>query len=279
MRDCAIVLGSNGFIGRHLCQELRDLGIETIAVARNPSDLDIEGVQKVEFENVASLRPLSGKVTIYNLINSYTAEVQRSPSYLHVNLFLPLEVASIFADDNVNFVQVGSYSEFTSAARAPFSYAWSKKMAGELLRSAQQSGAFSVTQVTLFDSYGPGDTRNKIMTQLARHFANQTDEILIKNPNGRFFPIHVKDTVRYLSKALWSEESEIFAAPPKSIRIEEAVNLFQDLSGRAGNIHWGETEGPDLDEFYNREFSELHSAIGLGEGIEDLLEYHLFLKD
>jgi short-subunit dehydrogenase len=105
----ALVTGANRGLGRHLATQLRDRGAEVYAAARNPADLDLDGVIPVALDitdpdsvaraaidvgELAILVNNAGSSTGSSFLDGSLADIRRD---LEVNFFGTLAVTRAFA--------------------------------------------------------------------------------------------------------------------------------------------------------------------------------------
>lgn len=160
------VSGGGGFLGSNLLNVLRDSGIETRAFVKprefswreNPVEFGDSVVQQIEE---------FGPTWVVNAANHFTRgfpedEVNRT---IEANVALPMLMAGAANSINASFLHLGSYWQLPWYAAKPGNqslYLYSKMLASKMLTSSAKEGA-AVTEVFITDTFGPGDTRDKLI--------------------------------------------------------------------------------------------------------------------
>lgn len=280
MSDSSIlVFGSTGFIGKSFVLHLENEGWENVFVVnRTKNSLHGNKTHEFNFDEFQMKRHLQTypKTTIVNMTNAYSKNSKLNHEQLAANLFHPLTLASELEDERQTFLQVGTYFEELGLAEEPFSYAWAKKTVSRLLSESNTKKGFRATVIKLFDVYGEGDTRPKLMNLLARHFsADNPKPLEMSCPRKQFFPVHIDDTVDAIKNSMAKSGSTTFASPQESYTLEEVVLVFQRLSKRKGSINW-KCDGPKeckSENIIDERFTNSMAKISLEKGIERMLAY------
>lgn len=160
------VSGGGGFLGSNLLNVLRGSGIETRAFVKpsgfswreNPVEFGDSVVQQIEE---------FGPTWVVNAANHFTRgfpedEVNRT---IEANVALPMLMAGAANSINASFLHLGSYWQLPWYAAKPGNqslYLYSKMLASKMLTSSAKEGA-AVTEVFITDTFGPGDTRDKLI--------------------------------------------------------------------------------------------------------------------
>ena len=142
-----------------------------------------------------------------------------------------------------------------------------------------ESGKINFSTIKLPDTYGPNDTRPKLLNLLIKSI-NKKAEILINvNKKQKINLIHVDDVVNafhlVMSNLHYSENKngEIFTLFSKEkVTIHRLINIIEELCGTSLNISWKESESffiakpPKLNSVRNWE-----PKISLREGIKNII--------
>lgn len=272
-----VVFGASGFIGTQVVSLLEDNRTQNIyAISRRVSLLhgpDVTELLLDEFDLAKHLETYPN-TTFLNLVNAYSKERRLSRQELASNLFHPIGIVSQLMDERQVFVQVGTYFEEKEISNYPFSYAWSKRMASLIvLESAAQCG-FRGAVVKLFDVYGEGDTRPKVMNLLAQHFSGHfSQQLVLSCPARLIYPVYVGDAISTIMQAVRQPGRTYFATPVEPISLGELVETFQRVSGLNGNVAWSCTclgvHRADIPSLEHR--GESQASTKLEEGIVRML--------
>lgn len=278
MSDSSLLIyGSTGFVGHSLLLQLENEGWRNVfAINRKQSHLHGPNTREFALDEFRLRKHLQTypKTTIVNMTNAYSKSTTLSREQLAANLFHPLTIASALEDERQTFLQVGTYFEELRLAEAPYSYAWAKKTTSRMLSESSHKKGFAATLVKLFDVYGESDKRPKLMNLLTQHFSDpEPAPLVISNPNRKFFPIHISDTVKYILDAINEPGSQTLASPSKATTIGELVDMFREQTGRGGNISWLSEDLEVHDDFFYRRFPESRAEISILDGIQRLLRH------
>lgn len=156
-----VVTGSSGFIGRSLVPLLVDLGCEVETVGR-----DAGADPRRIVERVTSCQP----DVVIHLATRFVAghEVEDIPDLVRSNVEFGTCVAEGAARTRARFVNIGTaWQHYLGSAYSPISlYAASKQALATILEYYSQVHDLRWSEVTLFDTYGPGDDRPKLVPSL-----------------------------------------------------------------------------------------------------------------
>ena len=248
----ALVTGATGFIGGHLCRLLEQTGWDVHAIVRRESS---EG-------KVSGLAPK----TIIHRFSGNTEELCRivgdHPPDIAFHLasrFIvdhkPSQVSEL-VKSNVEFgaqliealsqsgirclVNAGtSWQHYGNAEYDPVNlYAATKQAFEQLLPYYASVHSLRVVTLKLFDTYGPGDTRGKIMQLLVR-VAKGTEALEMSEGKQLIDLVHVTDVAkaflvsaeRVLSGKVAGHESyAVGSGAPVTLR--RLVEIFSECRGR-----------------------------------------------
>lgn len=205
MMDRVLITGATGFIGGRLTARLVRDGRGVAAVVRAGSDVSRlpSGVQAIEHDGdvaaltaaIAGWRPQLA----FHLASLYLADHRPSDvgALVASNITFAAGLAEALTAAGVTrLVNTGTaWQHFGTSAYLPVNlYAATKQAAGDLLRFYHDAHCLSVVTLKLFDSYGPGDTRRKLIQLLVD--AARSGEMLGMSPGEQVVDLtHVDDLV------------------------------------------------------------------------------------
>jgi nucleoside-diphosphate-sugar epimerase len=266
-RRC-LITGASGFIGSHLARKLVNDGWQVHILVRASSSLaaiaDITDRLTIHY-----LAPLAGANPSPDADSVSTAVATAQPEIVfHLAAMFraehqPDEVAPMIAA-NVTFttqlldgmrlagvkamVNTGtSWQHYQDAPYDPVClYAATKQAAEDILTF--YCNAFSIKAITLklFDTYGPGDTRNKLLNVFKRASASSTP-IAFSSGEQLIDLVHIDDVVRaYLAAAGEAlddpagrhQQYGVSSGAPLPLR--ELAAVYERVSLKTLNIAWGE---------------------------------------
>lgn len=205
-----VVSGGTGFIGRHLVQQLAEAGETVHVLARPDSDAAaLAGAATVHrITDGQTLGPLLQDLrpqTCFHLATRYAHDTASDaiPALIAANLGFAAQFADAAARSGCRaFVNTGTASQLnTRGAYLPASlYAASKQAFEDLLVYFDRRAGLPAASVLLYDTYGPGDTRNKLLAQLIQ--AAKTGTPIDLSPGEQEIDLlHIDDAVSGLAAA------------------------------------------------------------------------------
>jgi nucleoside-diphosphate-sugar epimerase len=250
----ALITGITGFVGSHLARRLVADGAEVHAVIRAGARLERvpDLVERVELHiddgTAAGMRALVDRTaadTCFHLATHFVAE--HTPAdvapMIEANMAFPTRLAdALVARGDVAFVNVGTaWQHVDGQRRRPRNlYAATKQAFEDVLTFYSQQGGLGAVTVYLFDTYGPGDHRRKLLRALLD--ALRTGDPLAMSSGRQLIDlVHVDDVVDALLRAVpEAGVGTAYAASsgdPRTVR--DVVDLLGQVAGRAVPVEWG----------------------------------------
>jgi GDP-4-dehydro-6-deoxy-D-mannose reductase len=165
----ALVTGSHGFAGRHLCEELRGRGYKVVGLGR--SRQDGEGYVMADLASAAAVGDALAAVRpdiVFHLAASATGPEQ---SIVDNNVAAARGLGAALRQWPARLVIAGSSAQYGTAASpvtedstgTPVSaYGYAKAAAEAVLRGLASDGAFEVIPVRAFNHIGPGEPASTV---------------------------------------------------------------------------------------------------------------------
>jgi nucleoside-diphosphate-sugar epimerase len=289
-----LLTGATGFIGVHLANSLcphHDVAallrpqakIERLAKVTSLRNLIWDG-------DITSLPALLNDVRpeiIIHLAGYFVGEHKQHDVDILVDSNIRFPTALLHAAVQagcLHFINTGSYwQHYENASYAPVNlYAATKQSFATLLAYYVRDGMLQkALTLELTDTYGPGDSRPKLIPLLAQTAAK--GDVLAMSPGNQFIDfVHVDDIVAGYQQAL-----ALFASIPEyqlrtyalrsiqPIKLKELVALYNESSPIPVQVNWGARP------YRQREFMEPWTQgevlpgwgpkIALRDGLRDLL--------
>lgn len=251
-----LLTGSTGFVGRHLINFLQRNGHNVAVVARKTSDLT--NLKPFIFEDlifkhsgcVSELTKFVSKVApevVVHLASLYLT--RHKPNDIHrlveSNILFGVQLLESISEAGVKkFINAGtSWQNFNDDEYNPANlYAASKQAFEVLSKYYVEAHGLSIITLKIFDTYGPNDTRKKLINLLKRSAVN--GDILKMSPGEQKIDlVHVDDIVRAFLIAIKrnlkneNEGLETFAlSSDRPVSLRELVKLIEIETSMAMNV-------------------------------------------
>lgn len=257
-RKVALVTGATGFVGRHLCRRLLAEGWAVHAIVRESSASATlpnyrEAVVRTHFvsETGHELFRIVGEVrpdVVFHLASLFLAQ-HRSEDILPMlqsNIILGTQLVEAMARNRVfNLVNTGtSWQHYGNEAFNPVClYAATKQAFEAILCYYQEVEGLRAITLKLFDTYGPEDTRGKLMSLLEK--LARSGESLAMSPGEQLLDlVYIDDVVEaFLMAARHVCRGECLAdyavSSGNAVSLRQVVEVFETITAQRLNIVWG----------------------------------------
>lgn len=231
-----LVTGSTGFVGRTVVPMLRERGCD---VAELPREEAAAAPSRV-VERIVQLEP----VAVIHLATRFIAmhEPDDIPDLIASNITLGTVVAEAALHANARFVSVGTaWQHFEGSDYSPVSlYSSTKQALSTILEYYSNVRGLDWRDVTLFDTYGPGDVRPKLVPTMLR--ASMTGDPLQMSDGHQLIDLtYVDDVARGIVGVALDDDAPVSSVlrswAPVSIR--DLVAHVERATGGAVNVEWG----------------------------------------
>ncbi len=258
-----LVTGATGFIGSRLTRRLISEGTEVVIVVRANSSLDQLGDATNEVE---LLRHDGSTSQLNGFVEKFSPEIVFHLAANFIGVHNSDDVAPLIAD-NVGFtaqvceamvaaecrclVTAGTAWQHAKSppgdpAPTPNSlYAATKQAAEDIIAYYALTGALSSVALKIYDSYGPGDPRPKLLRVLA---ANAATGKTLDATSGKqqLHLVHVDDIVaafRHAGAMLISGEasghSSYTLPSTEAVTLKTVVATWREVAGQTVDVAWG----------------------------------------
>ncbi len=259
MTGSALVTGATGFVGSHLVRRLVGDGTNVHILVRPHSSLALLGevaarvTPHVHTGATEDLVTIVGDIrpdVVFHLASHFVATHQTADvtRLIESNVLLGSQlVEAMVRNDIRHLVTAGtSWQHFQNESYRPVSlYAASKQAFEDIVRFYTDAALLRAISLHLFDTYGPGDPRQKLIHLLTR--AARSGEALAMSPGEQHLDlVHVDDVVAaFLAaagrlRAGQGEPFETFSVSAgRTMSLRELVDLFGRVHGRPLAVTWG----------------------------------------
>lgn len=238
-----LLTGATSFPGLALAGLLRSLGAEVHAVIRSTTDIAALarlGVEThVDAGDMPAILAAARPDVVFHLANLYLRDHQPSDvvPLMDANVTFGARVLDAAAGSGAAFVNVGTFAQLWGQPPRPLNLYAAAKEAFETLLAHYRDLGLAATTLVLFDTYGPGDTRRKLVPTLLAALAGGAplalpDEEMVMDLTYR------DDVAEALLAAgtgileapqLWAGKR--FAASGFRHTIDEVVAIFEQQAG------------------------------------------------
>lgn len=254
-----LVTGGTGFIGKHLCEELKKKH-SVFFLVRPHSSQDKLGANNEFFvfgdNNILELHKYIQDNNIEGIIHLASLYIQRHnaediPNLIQSNLYLGTAVLEAAVNTSVKwFINTGTiWQNYNSPdgedLYCPVNlYAATKQAFIDVAKFYSETSNIRICTLKLCDTYGPNDTRRKIYSLLEEYA--KSGEVLRMSPGEQKLDIlHVDDVVHgfiRLMNLLNSKGdllSEYVLTSGRQVSLRELVSEYESIHAVKLNIEWG----------------------------------------
>lgn len=290
----ALISGATSFLGRELGRRLSADGVEVHAVVRPETDLGLlDDMPAPPVLHVHDGGPLN------SVLATAAPDVVFHLAGRYVRDHTPDDVAPLVRDNVLfgtqlldaaacagcrRFVNTGSYFQFADgdAPRPLNLYAAAKQAFADILDYYRDAFQMRAATLILFDTYGAGDRRVRLMGAIRDAIRDGT-ELPVPDDDPVLDLVHGDDVVSAFIRA-----AELLAADPPAIdggvfavsggdrkRISEIVAAFEAVAGKAVRTRAGGWPRPTravADLWDGPALPGWKPTIGLADGIRRLME-------
>ena len=288
------VTGATSFIGLALCRRLAREGVRVHAVVRPASDLHrlsaLSPAPAVEVYDggAATMRLILERVrpdTVFHVAAMYRRNhsTECLDAMLQANIGFGAQLLDAMAHAGVGrLVNTGSFFQnyLDDDYRPLCLYAAMKESFRVLVDYYRDTAGLRVIHLKLFEVYGPGDWRRKLITALGA--AQASGEVMPMVPDEiKMNPVYIDDVVDAFVQAgsrvgeMAEGSSDTYAVrADRDYRLSEIVSIYERVSGKPVAVEWGAIPLRD------REIAEpwrgptlpgWQARVGLEEGLARLL--------
>jgi nucleoside-diphosphate-sugar epimerase len=292
----ALITGATSFLGITLTKKLLANGVDVHVVARPSSDLSRfdnntflphihthDGSSEAMNDIVASAKP----DIVFHLASQYLREVEphQVVPLLQSNIIFGTQLLEAMRIAETGYlINAGTYTQYyNSDTFRPLNlYAATKQAFDTLVSYYSDEFGLKTTTLILFDSYGPGDWRKKIMFAI-RNAILSNQPLPLPTENLTLDLLHIDDVA-----AAFIQAAELIQLSPERIQgghyrvghgdrysLESIITLFEEESGQSIIRNWGAYPLPErriVTPWNGPGLPEWHPKRSLRQGIRQFLD-------
>lgn len=246
-----LVTGATGFLGFNLVNRLIDQGEDVLFLTRKDSPgrekiniLLSKGARQVEFDTPSDLQILLSKINfteVFHLATHYlkSHESKDIRALTEANLVFGTYLLEACIPQQPLFVSTQSFFQYQSGSSAPLSlYASLKESFSIVSKFYESIGAIRLREVVIFDTYGPGDSRDKLVPLMTSAIQNDTS-ISLGNPDQLINLLHVEDVIDGLIACRTANTNSLMQLKSTvSVSVSEIVETYSEVANYKLNVKY-----------------------------------------
>ena len=256
----ALITGSTSYLGLALTERLMAEGAEVHAVLRPSTDTKhfdrLPGAPAMhihdgETDSLARILAEAAPDVVFHLAGRYLRDVEpdQLEPLLRDNIVFGTQLLAAMRRAGAGLlVNAGTYAQyFHSDTYRPLNlYAATKQAFEDILAYYAEVGGLLATTLVLFDSYGPGDWRGKLVSAIGQAQMNG-EPLALPSADVHLDLLHIDDVVaafvqagRLLEESPDEVKGRVFAVSlGETHTIEELVTIFEEEAGTPVTRDWG----------------------------------------
>jgi len=245
-----LVSGATGFIGSGTTQKLLDLNANVTALTRSrpPSELvnwvHIEPDSRFPSNQIADFDP---EIFIH-LATRFQASHESADikELIRSNIEFGTNLLESARQSDAMFININSsWQHYESKPYSPVSlYAATKQAFADIAQYYGETG-LDLRNLTIYDTYGPTDQRNKLIRQLLTA-TRDGQQIDMGQGNQLINLLYLSDVVEAIlqtaSLPSTPREHKYVARSLESISLRDLVGVIESVTGKGLNAQWGARE-------------------------------------
>jgi nucleoside-diphosphate-sugar epimerase len=171
-----LVIGGNGFVGRHLIQNLDKDLFEAFALVRSFPELPLQGCRYLQMNDLLSRRNLKFDIII-NVSMLRSTSPPNENSIFESNYLVPIEVIKQHSFSETVVINTSTYIQhYLGIPDNPVEvYGIAKSKLSNDLEALAQKGEFILKDLYLFTLFGENDRADRFLPNLIKRIRNRSD--------------------------------------------------------------------------------------------------------
>lgn len=253
-----LLTGVTGFVGSNLATYLIEQGHFVCGLIRKPinDEILLSRLNKVSlylFEEdslidlIAEIKPdiVIHLASLYLTTHSY----EQIDDLIKSNILFPTKLLEAMSLNNVTkLINTGtSWQHFNSAEYDPVNlYAATKQAFDDIIKYYTSAKGFSCITLKLFDTYGPNDTRGKLISLLDK-LAQKNEALLMSAGEQMIELTHINDVcasylaaIELIDKKDPNSNECYGVSSNEQYKLRALVDIYEKANNVKLNIKWGE---------------------------------------
>lgn len=291
MNESILITGATGYIGSNLARYCLDLGATVSIIIRENSSLDY----LEDIKNKLKIHVFDGKIeslekilkddnidVVMHLASLYITEHKSEQVYDLIDSNIKFGAILLEAMKNTNVDMLintsTTWQHYNNEEYNPVNlYAATKEAFESILKFYVEKDYIREITLEIFDTYGPGDNRGKLLNNLYK-FSDETTELAMSEGEQKLDLVFIDDIVDGYIRAfeilknssIKSKKYGLFSN--NAISLKDLVSLYEEVKGVKLNIKWGERPYREREVMYPsymvEKLPEWFSEMHLEEGIK-----------
>ena len=247
-----VVTGATGFIGSSLVRHLASIGEQVLAVGgpRSRHGIDSGAVKWLSYEEnykaITQLVVAAQPASVIHCVNHYSLRhaVSDIDEAIDANIRFGSLLLGALAEMPVQFINLSTFFQrqgLTGTQPNSF-YAASKQAFSDIVQWFGNNSNLQVCDLMLFDTYGPGDKRNKLIPRLLECAAVGSN-MAIQTPSAELNLCFINDVILGITDVVLKRTTGVWSLrAEKYVKVTEVVGHVESISGQSVVGKWGDTE-------------------------------------
>ena len=292
--NSAVLTGPTSYLGTALVKRLAGTGVETHLVVRPRSDVrplqEHVGLARVHVhdgttEGLIGIIQHAKPDIVFHLAATYRRE--HLPGDVEALIRSNVEFGTQLLEairlcEPMRMVNTGSYFQWYDGERALNLYAATKQAFQAIVDYYTDAYGLETITLVLFDVYGPGDRRDKLISAILESL-HTGNPLSLPTEDPVLDLVHVQDVVSAFVQA-----AELLEGRPGDVRgryfavssgerrrLSEILEVFEELSGRTLACSWGAFRTPERrirEPWQGDPLPGWRPQVSLRDGLADLLD-------
>ncbi len=257
--DSILVAGASGFLGRNLIPILLKKKFKLIIFTTGKSNFKISKIKeykkKIIFVNKKNLQSAIHKYRIVMFINlqvsfSYFHNLKSLSEMIEANITTPIKIAEMCSEKKY-FTRLISPSSFFVYGKGTKDYypsnvfAGTKKSFSDLAESLALNKGFIFDEVVVYDTFGEGDPRLKIVSIINNAINNNM--IIKLSPGNQIIDLsHIELVAQGFSNLIIKKNSsnivpkrQFYASTGNRMTLRDLADKIGKIKGKKLHAEWG----------------------------------------